>query len=57
MVRRLPPLTERRDISTILDKYGMNYYDEFELIRKSGAKLPTDPYEFVEPNENTTTIF
>ena len=28
--------------------YGMTEYDEFELLKRSGAKLPTDNYEFVK---------
>ena len=45
---RLPD-PKRKDIGMILGKYGLNSYDEFELIKKSGAKLPTDPYEFIQP--------
>ena len=32
----------------ILETYGMNKYDAFELLRKSGGKLPIDNFEFVE---------
>ena len=45
---RLPD-RKRRDIAKILEKYGMNEFDEFELLRKSSAKLPIDTYEFVDP--------
>lgn len=44
---RLPEPT-RPDIKKILDTYGMTKYDEFELLKRSGAKLPTDNYEFVK---------
>ena len=44
---RLPEPT-RPDIKKILDTYWMTKYDEFELLKRSGAKLPTDNYEFVK---------
>lgn len=43
---RLPD-KRRPEIDRILEEYGMNEYDEFELLKRSGAKLPTDNYEFV----------
>ena len=43
---RLPD-KRRPEIDVILKEYGMNEYDEFELLKRSGAKLPTDNYEFV----------
>ncbi len=45
---RLPD-KKRRDIKVILEKYDLPAYDEFELLRKSGARLPIDSYEFVDP--------
>ena len=45
---RLPD-KKRRDIKKILKKYGLKEFDEFELLRKSGARLPIDTYEFVDP--------
>lgn len=45
---RLPD-RKRRDISNILQKYDLTEYDEFELLKKSGAKLPTDSLSFIEP--------
>ena len=44
---RLPEPT-RPEIKEILETYGMKKYDEFELLKRSGAKLPTDNYEFVK---------
>lgn len=44
---RLPEPT-RPEIREILETYGMTEYDEFELLKRSGAKLPTDNYEFVK---------
>lgn len=43
---RLPEKT-RPEIKEILETYGMKEYDDFELLKRSGAKLPTDNYEFV----------
>lgn len=43
---RLPEPT-RPEIKEILATYGMTEYDDFELLKRSGAKLPTDNYEFV----------
>lgn len=45
---RLPD-KKRRDIKAILNKYELASYDEFELLRKSGARLPIDTYEFIDP--------
>ena len=44
---RLPD-RRRPEIDKILEEYGMTEYNEFELLKRSGAKLPTDNYEFVE---------
>lgn len=43
---RLPEPT-RPEIKEILKTYKMTVYDEFELLKRSGAKLPIDNYEFV----------
>ena len=45
---RLPD-KKRRDIDKILEKYNLSEYDEFELLRKSGARLPIDTYSFIDP--------
>lgn len=45
---RLPD-RKRRDINEILKKYSLQSYDEFELLRKSGAQLPIDTYHFIDP--------
>lgn len=44
---RLPEPT-RPEIEEILKTYDMEEYDAFELLKRSGAKLPTDNYEFVK---------
>ena len=40
------PSKRRKDIRSILDKYGLQEYDEFLLLQKSGGKLPIDNLEF-----------
>lgn len=47
---RLPD-KRRPDIEKILKTYNMTDYDEFELLKRSGAKLPTDNFEFVKIKE------
>lgn len=44
---RLPD-KRRPEMDKILKEYGMTEYDEFELLKRSGAKLPIDSYEFVK---------
>lgn len=43
------PNKKRRDISKILEKYELLEFDEFELLRKSEARLPIDTYSFIDP--------
>lgn len=45
---RLPD-KKRRGIDKILNKYGLNEYDEYRLLKRSGAKLPIDNLEFIDP--------
>ncbi len=45
---RLPD-RKRRGIEEILAKYGLDFYDEFELLRAGGGKLPIDSYSFIDP--------
>jgi len=45
---RLPD-PRRRDISSILKKYGLNKYDHFELLKQSQARLPIDMLSFIDP--------
>ena len=42
---RLPD-KKRPEIEQILKTYGMEKYNEYELLKVSGAKLPTDSFEF-----------
>lgn len=48
---RLPD-KKRPDINKILHKYNLENYDEFELLVKSGAKLPIDSLSFEEITNN-----
>lgn len=45
---RLPD-RKRKDIDKILEKYGLSEFNEFELLRKSEARLPIDTYSFIDP--------
>ncbi|MCB2298617.1 hypothetical protein [Clostridium tagluense] len=45
---RLPD-KRRKDVKEILAKYKLEKYDSFELLKKSGGKLPIDCLEFIEP--------
>jgi hypothetical protein len=45
---RLPD-KRRRDIDKILNKYGLTEFNQYELLKKSGARLPIDSYEFINP--------
>ena len=44
---RLPD-EKRPEIGEILKTYNMESYDEFELLKRSRGKLPTDNYEFMQ---------
>ena len=45
---RIPP-KNRIDIDEILKVYDMDEYDAFELLKKSGGRLPIDNLEFIDP--------
>lgn len=45
---RLPD-RRRRNIEEVLKKYHLDCYDGFELLKRSGGRLPIDTYEFVDP--------
>jgi len=45
---RLPD-KKRRGIEQILLKYDLQEYDEYELLKRSGARLPIDGLEFIDP--------
>lgn len=45
---RLPD-PKRRNIDSILHKYGLDNFDGYELLRRSTGRLPIDTYEFIDP--------
>jgi hypothetical protein len=45
---RLPD-KKRKDIKNILVKYGLQEYEPYELLKNSGARLPIDNFEFIDP--------
>lgn len=45
---RLPD-RKRRGIEKILAKYGLKEFDEYKLLKRSGARLPIDSLEFIDP--------
>lgn len=45
---RLPD-KKRKDMSRILKKYALDEYDEYKLLKRSGARLPIDNLEFIDP--------
>lgn len=49
---RLPD-EKRSDIEEILSKYNLKQYDEYELLKASGAKLPIDDLMFIDPILNS----
>ena len=57
---RLPD-RKRKNIQDILEKYGLEEYDDYLLLKRSGARLPIDNLEFIDPilnfDKNVTRIF
>ncbi len=47
------PSPKRNDINDILKKYGLEEYDEFNLLVKSGGRTPADNLEFISPIDTT----
>ena len=45
---RLPD-RKRKDIDKILKKYNWEKYDSYEFLKKSGARLPIDNLQFIDP--------
>lgn len=45
---RLPD-SKRRGIERILAKYNLKEFDEYRLLKRSGARLPIDSLEFIDP--------
>lgn len=53
---RLPD-RKRKDIKSILQKYDLDKYDAYEFLKKSGARLPIDNLQFIDPVLDLTTSF
>lgn len=58
---RLPD-RKRRGLQKVLSKYGLKEYDAYKLLKRSGARLPIDNIEFIDPipgkmDENIKRIF
>ncbi|RDU22076.1 HIRAN domain-containing protein [Anaerosacchariphilus polymeriproducens] len=53
---RLPD-RKRKDIVTILKKYDLEKYDAYEFLKKSGARLPIDNLQFIDPILDFNTSF
>lgn len=53
---RLPD-RKRKDINKILEKYGLKEYDSYQLLKRSGAKLPIDNIHFIDPILNFEEAF
>ena len=57
---RLPD-RKRKDIKKILAKYNLEEFDAYSLLKRSGARLPIDNLEFIDPildiNSNFSRIF
>lgn len=57
---RLPD-RKRKNIKDILKKYELEEYDEYALLKRSGARLPIDNLEFIDPilegEKDITRIF
>ena len=45
---RLPD-PKRKGIEQILEKYELTDYDSYKLLKRSGARLPIDHLEFIDP--------
>lgn len=43
------PWHGKRDVSSVLKEYGLEEYDAFELLKKTGGKCPGDSFEFIAP--------
>lgn len=53
---RLPD-RKRKDIDSILKKYNLDKYDAYEFLKKSGARLPIDHLQFIDPILDYDTSF
>ena len=54
---RLSSTKKRKDIDKILEKYDMKEYEPYQLLKRSGARLPIDNLFFVDPIFDTSVPF
>lgn len=53
---RLPD-KKRRDMDSILSKYDLKEYEPYQLLKRSGARLPIDNLYFIDPIIETDKPF
>lgn len=53
---RLPD-PKRKDMDKILERYGMDSFDSYLMLKKSGGRLPIDRLYFVDPIHETDEAF
>ncbi|MGH4138412.1 HipA N-terminal domain-containing protein [Clostridium sp.] len=50
------PWHDKRDVSSVLKEYGLEEYDAFELLKKTGGKCPGDSFEFTTPFDEESIV-
>lgn len=50
------PWNDKKDVNSILKEYDLEEYDAFELLKRSGGKMPTDSFEFISPFDENSTV-
>lgn len=53
---RLPD-KKRKDMGSILKKYDLKEYEPYQLLKRSGARLPIDSFYFIDPIFDTNQPF
>lgn len=53
---RLPD-KKRKDMESILKKYDLDEYEPYQLLKRSGARLPIDSLFFIDPIIDTSKPF
>ncbi|MBU3189074.1 HipA N-terminal domain-containing protein [Clostridium bowmanii] len=50
------PWHGKRDVSSVLKEYGLEEYDAFELLKKTGGKCSGDSFEFITPFDEESIV-
>ena len=50
------PVHGKKGITSVLKEYGLKKYDDLELLKRSGGKMPTDSFEFISTFEEESII-